>query len=211
MPRKPAHQQFDTLNAIQDRAFQLFGSFGYEGVSVGDIAKAAKLSKGALYWHYRGKAELYLYCLGHLHALFRRYIFDPMDAAEDPVMGVILMFRGLEQFLRDPGMEAGIGGYWMIPSTAETAPMLLAQRTFESAAAATIGRVLRRGVEQGRFDLAGDFDDICAAIIALTEAVVLPLRHKTAEEVHRMMAVLARTLFRAYAKGEEMLKLARAF
>src|SRR3546814_8131092 len=51
MPRKPAHEQFDTIKAIADRAFELFGRYGYEGVSIGDIAKAAKLSKGALYWH----------------------------------------------------------------------------------------------------------------------------------------------------------------
>lgn len=211
MPRKPAHQQFDTLKAIQDEAFLLFGRFGYEGVSIGDISRAAKLSKGALYWHYSGKAALYLDCLGRLHGLFRRYIFDPMDAAEDPVTGVILMFRGQEQLVRDPGIEAGIGGYWVIPSTAETAPMLEAQRAFEAASALTIGRVLRRGIEQGRFDLAGDLEDISSAIIALTEAVILPLRYKSSDEVHRMLAVLARTLFRAYAKGEEMLKLARLF
>lgn len=211
MPRKPAHQQFDTLKAIRDEAFLLFGRFGYEGVSIGDISRAAKLSKGALYWHYRGKSELYLDCLGRMHGLFRRYIFDPMDAAEDPVTGVILMFRGQEQLVRDPSVEAGIGGYWVIPSTAETAPMLDAQRAFEASSAGTIGRVLRRGVEEGRFDLAGDLEDMSAAIIALTEAVILPLRYKSSDEVHRIMGVLARTLFRAYAKGEEVLRLTRMF
>lgn len=47
-----------------------------------------------------------------------------------------------------------------------------------------------------------------AAIIALTKAVVLPLRHESG--VHRMMVVLARTLLRVYAKGDEMLH-ARTF
>src|SRR5690349_14260102 len=63
MPRKPAHEQFDTLQAIRDEAFTLFGRYGYDGVSIGDIAKAAKLTKGALYWHFHGKDELYLECL----------------------------------------------------------------------------------------------------------------------------------------------------
>ena len=44
MARKPAHEQFDTLKAIQDCAFDLFGRYGYDGVSIGDISTAAKLS-----------------------------------------------------------------------------------------------------------------------------------------------------------------------
>src|SRR3546814_14751964 len=76
MPRKPAHEQFDTIKAIADRAFELFGRYGYEGVSIGDIAKAAKLSKGALYWHFDGKEALYLQCLQRLHAIFDQYVFD---------------------------------------------------------------------------------------------------------------------------------------
>jgi TetR/AcrR family acrAB operon transcriptional repressor len=78
---------------------------------------------------------------------------------------------------------------------------LAGQRAFEAASVA--------GVEQGRFDLAGNLEDMSAAIIALTKAVVLPLRHKSGG--HRMMVVLARTLLRVYAKGDEMLQLARTF
>lgn len=211
MPRKPAHEQFDTLRIIQDVAFQLFGRYGYEGVSIGDIAKAAQLSKGALYWHFRGKGELYLQCLSRLHGLFRSYIFEPMERTQDPVQAVMHLFRGLEQVVRDPTLEQGVAGYWLIPDSPETRSMLDAQAAFESSCQAIIETALRRGVEQQRFDLAGDLEDMSRAMISLMEAVVLPLRHKTPEEVHRMMAVLARTLFRAYARGDDALNLARMF
>lgn len=211
MPRKPAHEQFDTLRAIQDVAFQLFGRYGYEGVSIGDIAKAAQLSKGALYWHFRGKAELYLQCLARLHGLFRSHIFEPMEKTEDPVQAVLFLFRGLEQVVRDPTLEQGVAGYWLIPNSPETRAMLQAQAAFEADCQAVIEKALRRGVEQKRFDLAGDLEDISRAMISLMEAVVLPLRHKSAEEVHRMMGVLARTLFRAYAKGDELQRIVGMF
>ncbi|MCC2656135.1 MAG: TetR/AcrR family transcriptional regulator [Panacagrimonas sp.] len=211
MPRKPAHEQFDTLQVIQDVAFQLFGRYGYEGVSIGDIAKAAQLSKGALYWHFRGKAELYLQCLARLHGLFRTHIFEPMGRTEDPVQAVLFLFRGLEQVVKDPTLEQGVAGYWLIPNSPETRSMLEAQAAFESSSQAVIETALRRGVEQQRFDLAGDLEDISRAMISLMEAVVLPLRHKPPEEVHRMMAVLARTLFRAYARGHDAVDLARVF
>jgi AcrR family transcriptional regulator len=207
MPRKPAHEQFDTLQVIQDVAFQLFGRYGYEGVSIGDIAKAAQLSKGALYWHFRGKAELYLQCLSRLHGIFRTHIFEPMERTADPVQSVLHLFRGLEQVVRDPMLEQGVAGYWLIPDSPETRAMLEAQSTFEAGCQVVIEQALRRGVEQQRFDLAGDLEDISRAMISLMEAVVLALRHKPAEEVHRMMAVLARTLFRAYARSNESLNL----
>jgi AcrR family transcriptional regulator len=200
MPRKPAHQQFDTLQVIQDRAFDLFGRYGFDGVSIGDIATGAKLSKGALYWHYPGKEALYLDCLKRLHALFDHYIFDPMRADKDPVRAVLALFNGIAKLLQDPLVENGIAGFWLVPAGPETAVLEAAQRAFENASMEVIRAALQRGVEHGRFDLAGDLDDMSRAIIAVVEAVVLPLRHQTPEEVRRTLGVLARTLFRAYDK-----------
>jgi AcrR family transcriptional regulator len=210
MPRKPAHEQFDTLKAIQDRAFELFGRHGYEGVSIGDIAKQTGLSKGALYWHFESKTELFLDCLKRLHTIFNDHIFDPMRAETDAVAGVLAMFRGLEKLLRDPRVENGVAGYWLVPSTPETERLVAAQRAFEAASQATIRGVLENGNRQGSFELGDDLEDLSRAIIALVEAAILPLRHQEAAEVHRITTVLARTLFRAYAKGEPLRKMALA-
>lgn len=207
MPRKPAHEQFDTLKAIGDRAFELFGRYGYEGVSIGDIAKAAKLSKGALYWHFQGKEALYLDCLKRLHTVFDSYIFDVMRVEADPVKGVVILFTGLSKLLQDPRIEKGIGGYWLIPDTPETLHIIKAQRAFEAAAIEVLHDTLKRGQQQGSMDLGGDLDDMARAIISLVEACVLPLRHLTPDEVNRQLGVLARTLFRAYAKSPELVKL----
>lgn len=207
MPRKPAHEQFDTLKAIGDCAFELFGRYGYEGVSIGDIATAAKLSKGALYWHFQGKEALYLDCLKRLHTIFDSYIFDVMRTEPDPVKAVVILFSGLSKLLQDPRIAQGIGGYWLIPDTPETIHIITAQRAFESAAIEVLHGALKRGQEQGVMDLGGDLDDMARAIISLVEACVLPLRHLTPDEVNRQLGVLARTLFRAYAKSPELVKL----
>ena len=209
MPRKPAHEQFDTLKAIEDRAFELFGRFGYEGVSIGDIAKAARLSKGALYWHFQGKEELYLHCLKRLHALFDHFIFEPMRVEPDALKGVLIVFTGLRQLLQDPRVEKGIAGYWLIPSSSETSRLIEAQRAFESRAMDTLREVLGRGRDQGSIDLGGDLDDMARAMISQVEACVLPLRHMEHEEVQRILRVLARTLFRAYADSEAAVALSR--
>lgn len=199
MPRKPAHQQFDTSEILQERAFELFGRYGYEGVSVGDIAAVAQLSKGALYWHFHGKAQLYLACQARLHALFDHFVFAPMRVEADATAAVLAMFNGLELLLRDARVEQGVAGFWLIPDKPETAQIIAAQRAFEAAATQTVRDVLKRGREQRHFDLAGDEDDMARAIISLVEAVVLPLRHQAPDEVRRTLGVLARTFFRAYA------------
>lgn len=209
MPRKPAHEQFDTLKAIEDRAFELFGRFGYEGVSIGDIAKAARLSKGALYWHFQGKEELYLHCLKRLHALFTQFIFDPMRAEPDATRALLQAFTGLRELLQEPRVEKGVAGYWLIPSSPETGRLIDAQRTFEAQAVDTVREVLRRGQAQGSIEIGTDLDDMARAMISQIEACVLPLRHMEPDEVQRILRVLARTLFRAYADPAAALALSR--
>jgi AcrR family transcriptional regulator len=201
MARKPAAQQFDTLRVIQDSAFELFGRYGYDGVSVGDIAAATKLSKGALYWHYRGKEALYLDCLRRLHALFDRYMFEPMRAESEGVNAILALFRGMENLLQDPSVNNGVAGFWLVPSGPGTEAFAEEQRAFERRSVKIIEGALRLGVEQGRFDLAGDLEEFARAVLAIGEAVILPLRNQTPDEVRHILSVLARTLFRAYAKS----------
>lgn len=204
MPRKPAHEQFDALKAIQDSAFDLFGRYGYEGVSIGDIAKAAGLSKGALYWHFQGKQALYLDCLRRLHAIFHTYILDPVRLEPEPVQAVLRLFTGLQRMLQDPRVENGVAGYWLTPSTPETAAIIETQRAFESVAVLTLREAMQRGADAGQLDFAGDLDLLARAIVSLIEACVLPLRHQSPDEVRSLLGVLARTLFRAYALSDEL-------
>ncbi|MBA4286966.1 MAG: TetR/AcrR family transcriptional regulator [Xanthomonadaceae bacterium] len=202
MARKPAHEQFDTLKAIQDCAFDLFGRYGYDGVSIGAISAAAKLSKGALYWHYASKEALFLACLKRLHSLFDSHIFEPMRRPDaDPVASVLALFQGMARLLQDPLLRNGIAGYWLIPDSPETAAPAAEQRAFEARSAQAIRDALARGIDAGRFDFGDDLDDMSRAIISIVEAVILPLRHQTPEDVHRTLGVLARTLFRAYDKS----------
>jgi AcrR family transcriptional regulator len=201
MPRKPAHQQADTLKLIQDASFELFGRYGYDGVSIGDIATAANLSKSALYWHFSSKEALYLDCLTRLHAIFEQHIYYPMRAESEPVQAVLKMFEGLARLMQDPRVEKGVAGYWLLPSGPATRALEAAQRAFEQASHRQIMDCLRRGADQGHFDFQGDLEEMARAIISVQEASVLPLRHLAPQEVQRIVAVLGRTLFRAYAKG----------
>ncbi len=61
MARRPARRQPEvSRGGILDAAFTCFVERGYHETSVDDIAARAGLSKGAIYWHFAGKRELFL-------------------------------------------------------------------------------------------------------------------------------------------------------
>lgn len=58
--RSRTYQPEKTRSSIIEAGLKLFGANGYHGTSVGDIAKAARITKGAFYHHFQSKEELLL-------------------------------------------------------------------------------------------------------------------------------------------------------
>ncbi len=50
---------------ILDAALEVIVSKGYEGSSMADIVKKSKMSKGAIYWYFKSKKEVYLALVNH--------------------------------------------------------------------------------------------------------------------------------------------------
>lgn len=50
----------DTRSRILAAAAQIFGEQGFAGASLDDVAGAAQLTKGAVYWHFASKSDLFL-------------------------------------------------------------------------------------------------------------------------------------------------------
>jgi len=73
-----------------------------------------------------------------------------------------------------------------------------------------IAECLKKGVAAGQFDLGDDLDDMARAIISIIEAIVLPMRHQTPEQIRPQVGVLARTLLKAYAKDDTLRRLVEA-
>lgn len=188
-----------TLSTLRRCAFSLFGRYGYEGVSVGDIAKQANLSKGALYWHYSGKEALYLDCLGSLHDIFREDIFLPMSLGATGMDGIMAMFDGILRLFTDPRIQDGIAGFWIIPDTPETLSLVQAQQNFQVQAQAVIEATLRRAIAEGSIDVPDDVTQLSRAVMTLVEACLLPMRRLSTEELRAQLSAMARILLRAYA------------
>lgn len=59
-PKRRRRAPEASRDAILDAALRCFAKRGYHETSVDDIAERARLSKGAIYWHFAGKRELFL-------------------------------------------------------------------------------------------------------------------------------------------------------
>lgn len=58
MARKTKQQALETRNHILDAAISRFSELGVAKTSLADIATAAGVTRGAIYWHFRNKTDL---------------------------------------------------------------------------------------------------------------------------------------------------------
>jgi AcrR family transcriptional regulator len=84
----------ETANRILHQAIRIFLEKGYHGTSIDDITRAAKLTKGALYWHFRSKEDL-------LKTIIKEYegrFLDGMIQAVNQAQGSFL--KKIEKYFR---------------------------------------------------------------------------------------------------------------
>ncbi|WP_054180428.1 multidrug efflux transporter transcriptional repressor AcrR [Trabulsiella odontotermitis] len=59
MARKTKQQALETRQHILDVALRLFSQQGVSSTSLGEIAKAAGVTRGAIYWHFKNKSDVF--------------------------------------------------------------------------------------------------------------------------------------------------------
>ena len=59
MVRRTRDEAAETRNAILDAAERVFSQRGVSHTSLEDIARAAGVTRGAIYWHFKNKSELF--------------------------------------------------------------------------------------------------------------------------------------------------------
>ena len=82
MGRRPGVKAEDTRTAILDAAAAEFGRHGYEGARLARIATSAGLSAGAIYNHYRSKADLLLAVVERSTANSLLHVVDTRSASD---------------------------------------------------------------------------------------------------------------------------------
>lgn len=65
MARKTKEDAEATRQALLDAALRVFGEQGYSATRLEDVALAAGVTRGAIYWHFANKADLYNAAIGY--------------------------------------------------------------------------------------------------------------------------------------------------
>ncbi|MDG4863933.1 TetR/AcrR family transcriptional regulator [Streptomyces sp. T-3] len=79
-----AQQREQTRQALLREGRRLFSQSGYGAVGLAEIVRAAGVTKGALYHHFTGKAELFRAVLEELQQEVGRRVAAAADAEDDP-------------------------------------------------------------------------------------------------------------------------------
>src|SRR3954468_22255693 len=104
MVRRSKEDALATRNTLLDAAERVFLAQGVAGTSLNDIALAAGTTRGAIYWHFRDKADLF-------NAMMDRVVMPLQCALEsvqqgdggDPLPGLKKAVRAaMRQTVSDP-------------------------------------------------------------------------------------------------------------
>ncbi len=180
-PANAKIREAETSERILQVAFEMFGRYGYDGVSIDQISKACSLSKGALYWYYRNKEQLFVECLKRLRKLLIAHIYGPMAATSDPKMQMLMFFNGIETVLNDQENLESIAGL-LIGVGRVDKPLVKEFRgraRFE--AEKFLASILERGREQGQFHFTGPVQPIARALFVIVEGCIVQARAETSE------------------------------
>src|SRR5271165_1996168 len=92
--RMPRPKQTDPLarRQILAAALEVFSQQGYAGTTLDDITSAADLSKGAIYWYFTSKADLFATLLGERASIFSRLLEDAAAEVDTPLRALERMW-----------------------------------------------------------------------------------------------------------------------
>ena len=105
----PRPKQADPLarRQILAAALEVFSRQGYAGTTLDDITAAANLSKGAIYWYFESKADLFATLLGERASIFSEILEDAARSAGSPLEALHAMWlRWMEALETDRGYQS---------------------------------------------------------------------------------------------------------
>ena len=74
-----------TKRAIFDSAIKVFSSYGYEGATVDEVAISAGVAKGTLYYHFKGKEDLFNFIIKEGINFIREAVEESLVGIDDPI------------------------------------------------------------------------------------------------------------------------------
>ncbi|WP_437312663.1 TetR family transcriptional regulator [Sorangium sp. So ce385] len=201
--RRTKEEAAATREQILDAALLVFSRKGYAAATLQDVAAEAGLTRGAVYWHFKGKVELYAALVGERFARANEVFAEALSPSYSPLESIErLLTRSLEYLDEDPEYRAVVS---ITLFKTELLPEL--EPAFQQKIASvrrlvdTIADLVRKGIAAGQIDRATDPKAAALAAVSLVNgATALHLMDPKAlaskAAVRRMVATFVRGLRR---------------
>ena len=92
MVRKTREEAWKTREKLLLSSFELFSKYGFDKTNLSDIAVAAGVTRGAVYWHFENKDELFMELLKYLSKSEENY-YENFRKIEINQSSPLLQFR----------------------------------------------------------------------------------------------------------------------
>ncbi len=135
---------------ILQAALQVVVQNGYEKSRMDDVVQKAHLSKGAIYWYYKSKKELYLDLVRYWvkrYSVVLNHIVEEEATAAEQLQGVFTYF--IDQFEKDPTVFKALVEFWSLAGKDPEFKSKL-QKIYSSFLE-LIERIIAKGVTSGEF------------------------------------------------------------
>lgn len=106
-------RQLERKEQILDAALSVIVQKGYEHSRMDDIVASSKMSKGAIYWYYKSKKEVYLSLVNHWvhnYSAVLNHIVDTDRSAPDQLRSLFQYF--IDQYEKDPAVFKALLEFW---------------------------------------------------------------------------------------------------
>ncbi len=202
--KRPVEAEEDNAKRRQivDGARSVFLARGFDAASMGDIAKAAGVSKGTLYVYFKDKDELFAAIVHGECAMQAEGVFD-FDHNDHDVEAVLM--RHGQAFVRTIGDPSRMSSLRTVIAVAERMPDL-GRKVYETGPAVGIAKLaayLRAQVEAGMLAI-DDCEVAAAQFIETCHATMFkPMLFNFApppppERIHHVVGMAVRTFLAAY-------------
>ena len=100
---------------ILDAALEVIVNKGYEGSSMSDIVQKSNMSKGAIYWYFKSKKEVYLALVNHMVHYYSptlNHIVEDNQPASVQLKGLFSFF--IAQYETNPTIFKAVAVFWSL-------------------------------------------------------------------------------------------------
>jgi len=187
-----------TRQAIIEASMKLFAKRGYHGTSVSQIAEATGLTKGALYWHFKGKEHLFLTVLDCIRESWQETIMNRVESSVRVAEKLEQLFDATSEMVA--GSDDPCSMHLFLVSAGAQPEM----RDFEDAIKAayagyvkTLADTIRAGQEDGDIKKEVDAESTAVGIIGCLEGAVLQARLHPPATIAAAIAEMKRHFIRS--------------